>query len=509
MDNDSAHHANIALHMYLTGDYASLIDNGNPYLDKPHLLFWLSAFSYKIFGVTGFAYKLPSFLFTIAGTFSTYRLGRTLYNRETGKLAALVLASSFAYILANNDVRMDAILTACIVFSTWQLVEFVNHKKIVNVTCASLGLALGFCTKGHIAVFIPAIGILSYLFYKKEWNSIFSWKWLLLIVLFFLFISPVIFCYYSQFKMRGVRFILWEQNFERFQGDRFGTDGENDYFFFFHSFLWAFAPWSIICFIAFVNRIRNFLSGREEWLTTGILLVMIILVTFSGFKLPHYLNIVFPFTALMTAAWLSKIANNPKWIRFVFTIQSTVVIIIFILITILNVWAFSLQSSWIVAGLIFFLSIVFYFIKSKQRTILQKAITMSVSSMILAFFLLNCNFYPQLLRYQAGNELAKEIKGKIDPANIFFWKDTYSASFNFYLSAPRQPFSDSLLKKRRSVWLVFDKKNIPELTSLGYRWGIKFSHIDYEITRLSINFLNPELRNEITSEMIVSEVFSQ
>ena len=54
MDNDSAHHATIALRMHLTGDYVNLIDNENDYLDKPHLHFWLCALSYKIFGVTTF-----------------------------------------------------------------------------------------------------------------------------------------------------------------------------------------------------------------------------------------------------------------------------------------------------------------------------------------------------------------------------------------------------------------------------------------------------------------------
>jgi 4-amino-4-deoxy-L-arabinose transferase-like glycosyltransferase len=91
MDNDSAHHANIALHMYLTGDYVSLIDHHGAYLDKPHLHFWLCAFSYKIFGVNTFAYKLPSFLFSVLGVYSTFRLGKLLYNEATGKLAALYL----------------------------------------------------------------------------------------------------------------------------------------------------------------------------------------------------------------------------------------------------------------------------------------------------------------------------------------------------------------------------------------------------------------------------------
>ena len=129
MDRDSAHHANIAMHMYLNRDYVNLIDAGQDYLDKPHLLFWLCALSYKIFGITSFAYRFPSFLFTILCVYSVYRLGRSLYNEETGKLAALIIASAFAFILANTDVRMDAVLTACVAFATWQGVEFIRHQK--------------------------------------------------------------------------------------------------------------------------------------------------------------------------------------------------------------------------------------------------------------------------------------------------------------------------------------------------------------------------------------------
>jgi hypothetical protein len=44
-DKDAAHHANIALHMYEHNDYTSLIDRDLDYLDKPHLLFWVSASS--------------------------------------------------------------------------------------------------------------------------------------------------------------------------------------------------------------------------------------------------------------------------------------------------------------------------------------------------------------------------------------------------------------------------------------------------------------------------------
>ena len=220
MDNDSAHHANIALHMYLSRDYINLVDAGKDYLDKPHLLFWLCAFSYKIFGVTTFAYKLPTFLFTILGTYSTYRLGKALYDHEVGKLAALIVASSFAYILANNDVRMDAILTACVAFASWQGVEFIQQKKVLNAVGLALGLGLGFDTKGHIAVFTPAIGLLFYILFRRHWKIFWNWKWLIAIICFAAFISPVVYCYYVQYNLHpekivrgqdhidGIKFIL-------------------------------------------------------------------------------------------------------------------------------------------------------------------------------------------------------------------------------------------------------------------------------------------------------------
>src|SRR4051812_29019337 len=226
MDNDSAHHASIALHMYRTGDYVNLVDNGTDYLDKPHLHFWLAALSYHVFSITSFAYKFPSFLFTVLGTYSTFRLGRSLYNSEVGRLAALIVASSFAYVLANNDVRMDAILTASIIYATWQLVDWVQTKRWINVAGAALGLALGFCTKGHIAVFTPGIGILFYTLYTRNWKAVFNVQLLALIGLFFIFISPVVYCYYLQYDLHpekvirgksgrsGVAFILWQQNFE-------------------------------------------------------------------------------------------------------------------------------------------------------------------------------------------------------------------------------------------------------------------------------------------------------
>ena len=514
MDNDSAHHANIALRMHLTGDYANLIDNGKDYLDKPHLHFWLCAISYKIFGVTTVAYKLPSFLFTIGGVYSVYKLGKALYNNETGKLAALIISSAFAFIFANNDVRMDAILTACVAFATWQGVVFIQQKKIVNAIGLAAGLALGFCTKGHIGLFVPAVGLLFYILYKNEWSFFYNWKWLVTLVCFAILISPVVYCYYLQYNLHpekmvrgqdhinGVKFILLDHSFERFGGGM-GGDAKKDYFFFFHSFLWAFAPWAFIGYWAVWQRLKNFLKRENEWLTIFTFIIFAILVGLSGFKLPHYLNVVFSASSVLIASW---ILENQKRNRAIYNIQVFASAALLLLSFILNGWFFPVSNYLVIAGMIVSLAIVFHFLMSKVFTKLQKAVCLTAAVSIGFFFLYNTNFSPRVLQYQCGNELVKKINDTIDPEEVYFWKENYSSSFNFYTGTLRKQFNDSIMNNKRTVWLMFNENNKQQVLESGYQFGRQIQAADYEVSRLNFKFLNPSTRDSATMQMILAEI---
>ena len=126
----------------------------------------------------GVSRPLPSFL-SLSFLDFAIRLFVRHVRSEVGHMAALIVASSFAYILANNDVRMDAILTASIIFATWQLVAWVDNKNILHAVGAALGLALGFCTKGHIAVFTPAVGVFFYILYNVVLCRVMSLSFLL------------------------------------------------------------------------------------------------------------------------------------------------------------------------------------------------------------------------------------------------------------------------------------------------------------------------------------------
>ena len=517
MDNDSAHHANIALRMYLSGDYVNLIDNGKDYLDKPHLHFWLCAFSYKIFGVTTFAYKLPSFLFSIAGVYSVYRLGKILFNAETGKLAALIIASSFSFILANNDVRMDAILTASIAFASWQGIAFIENKKIINASGLALGLAIGFCTKGHIAVFTPVAGLFFYLLYKKEWKLFLNWKWIVVIICFAIFISPVVYCYYLQYNLypekivngkdhiNGVKFILLDQSIDRYTGVM-GSDAKNDYFFFLHSFIWAFAPWSFICYWALAERIKNGFKRKNEWFSVSTILIIAIVVGVSGFKLPHYLNIVFPAASVLVASWLMLNWNKGK---IIFNIQVVVITALLLLCAIINFWLFPLENYFLTPVIIMLLAGVFHFIKTSAVSFFSKAIYISVFSIILFFFLFNSNYFPQLLSYQGGKALAAEKKEIAGDDDVYFWKDNYSSSFNFYTSSLRKQFDSLSLYNKKSVWLICNESDRKDILRPGYRIVRQVEAKDYEITRFNLRFYIPSTREASLTKMVLAEITAQ
>jgi 4-amino-4-deoxy-L-arabinose transferase-like glycosyltransferase len=518
MDNDSAHHANIALHMHLTGDYVSLIDNGRDYLDKPHLHFWLCALSYKIFGVTGFAYKFPSFLFTILGTYSTFRLGKALYNTDTGKLAALITSSAFGYMLANNDVRMDAILTACIITASWQLVEFIQYKKVKAAVLAAAGLAAGFSVKGHIGIIIPGIAVVLYVLYRREWKSLLNWKWLLLTAAFVIFITPVVYCYYLQYNLHpeiivrgrdhinGIKFILFRQSIERFRGDSFGSDNKRDYLFFLHTFLWAFAPWSILAYMAVAGRIKDIVSRKKEWLTTGSFMIMLLIVSFSGFKLPHYLNVIFPFAGIMAADMLLSKKENTKWVRFVFILQLSVTSILLLVSLVLNAWAFPVKSVALIVVIILLLSIPIYFVKNTMLDKLQKTVGLSVSAMVLVFFCLNSNFYPQLLPYQGGKELAAKTNSKVASSEVYGWDSVYSSSYYFHTRKLGTPFAGTVLQTGKKTWLLYKQENEIDILQMGYNLHEKYSVPYYYVTRLTLSFLNPATRMLQCDTMVVAEV---
>ena len=86
MEPDGTLYAGLAKQITKSGNWFNLWANGADWLDKPHLPFWLAAISFKVFGISAFAYKLPSFIFFIVSIFYCYKLAAAVYSKEIANL---------------------------------------------------------------------------------------------------------------------------------------------------------------------------------------------------------------------------------------------------------------------------------------------------------------------------------------------------------------------------------------------------------------------------------------
>jgi 4-amino-4-deoxy-L-arabinose transferase-like glycosyltransferase len=517
MDNDAGHHANIALHIYQNNDFVNLIDRGGKdYLDKPHLLFWLSAISYYIFGVTAWAYKLPSVLFSIAAIWATYRLGKRLYDKDAGKLAALILASAQAFILACMDVRMDALLSSCIILATWQLAESVTEKKWYNILLSALFMALGFSTKGLVGIIMPGIAIFFYLLYKRDFKQLFHWKWIVAGLLTAVFMTPVVYCYYLQFDLHpektirgmtnisGVEFILWKQNTERLEGKNFGA-GQKDYFFYFHTMLWAFLPWCIITYYAIGTRLKelwktkfSFIAGKEG-LTIGTIVLIFILISTSRFQLPHYLNILFPFFSILTAVKLLQLHRRQriKPQKIIFGIQLFIAFLSVVMITLLCAWCFPANNLLIIIAGILTGAFTVWSAFNKE-IISTKIVTVAASASAFVNIMLNGSFYPDLLDYQGSSNLAAIAnKEKIDTAKTYYYNIGATAfAFDFYTKhlTPVLSIAEIKNKMAEAPWVFTNGSGIDTLKQYDLPLSITYKSHEFHVTTLNTGFLDPRTR---------------
>lgn len=532
MDKDAAHHANIALHMLQYNDYTSLVDRNMDYLDKPHFLFWVSAASFKLFGVNTFAYRLPAILFAIISILSTYKLARHLSNKTTAKLAAVMLATAQGFILSINDARMETPLMAAIIFGLWQMIVFIDKRKLVNIVLAAFGAAIAFSTKGWIGPAIIFITTFFYVLLNKKRNIFSSWKTWLFVPFLLIFISPVLYAYYLQFDLHpekiirnmsnisGVKFILWDQNFERFSGDNFIKGGRNSsVFFLYHTFLWAFFPWCIAAYIAvffWLRRMIWFKKWRYPFNFTAISFAFILFtISFSKFKMPHYVFMLLPLAALFTAPYLRLALSYKGGLRFYYPLQTAFACLIIIVTIILNYYFFPPQTIPVhIIGPALIIALLILLIK-KQKAKGLKVIYVTVFFAIVFNFFMNYNFFPGLLKYQGGNELAFKMKKEnivVDDKDVLLL-DVNAHSFDFYRGYNHQIVEINKLKEELSThsnsYFLLNSKMARQLEMDSLTIKPFISHVDYNVTTLKFKFLNPKTRLSKCDTLMLAKISRQ
>lgn len=525
-ENDSAQFAVMAMRMVQENDFLSLFKSSEEYLDKPHMHYWLAALSYKIFGIYDWAYRIPAILATFLGAYSCFGLGKLLYNKAIGKLAALIFMTAQTIVLAAIDVRTDAVLTGFTIFAIWHLAAYIETRSVKNIILGAFGAGIAFSTKGQIALLVMGFPLLCHLAYTRKWRRFLSWKVLVALFVFALVIAPMLYAYYHQFDLHpekiirgqsgrsGIFFIFWEQSFERMSGTGMGKNS-SDYFFFFHTFLWVFLPWSILGILAYFYRMKTLLrlkfryNPKYELLTLGGITFIFIVISFAQFKLPHYLNITIPLFSVLTASYLYSLYRytKRKAIKVFLGIQYFVLSLVFIASVMICFYTFKFESNYPYILLVSAFIVIIYFCLKREEYYLR-IITISVYSSLLLNAVMNSHFYPSLLEYQAGSSMAKTIAdNKIPVDKIYKISENYTWALDFYNKKPVTNISYKALGDKKNIWVYVNDLQLRELQNRGFDWDRQFTEDQFRITRLQRKFLDPATRKKVLNKRHLIHIY--
>lgn len=506
MEVDAAQYASISREMAETGEYLQVKHRYADYLDKPPLLFWLSSLSIWAFGAEPWAYKLPSFLFTVLGLWSVYRFALIYYPQKVAWFATFMLGSCQAWFLFNNDVRTDTLLAGAVIFAVWQLARYLEYKNPWGLVLGGVGIAAAMLAKGPIGIMVPVLAIGTHLLAARRWKTFFRPGWLLLVAVVAVLLLPMCYGLYKQYGMHGLEFFFWKQSFGRITGE---NEWRNDagYFYFLHTFPWAFLPWSLLAIPAFYtgaaclarNRFLLRKSQPEVMSLFGFLLPFIAL-SFSHYKLPHYIFVTFPFAAVFCAKFLYNALEGAKkrqaaWISLV-----PGVFLPTVLSALLCLCVFPLTGLWVCVTLGGILLLGFaLFLGRKTLCPTEKLFFAVVFSAVTANMALNSGFYPKLLAYQPGKQAAEWLGTQ--PNNqtaALYWLSDHPIEFH----AKRIfPYFDSTtlgphLQRHPDAWVYTDQRGLDELERLGFGPQVVKEYPYHHPGLLSIDFLNPKTREQ-------------
>lgn len=525
LEPDGALYACIAKTMAQTGDFVDLYAVGRDWLDKPHFPFWVSAVSYLLFGINTFAYKFPALLFFLGSVVYTYKFTRLTYSKLTAQVAALVLLTAFHLVLSNSDVRAEPYLIMLIIGPVYHFYRIFRGAKFYHLVLGALLTGCAMMTKGLFVLVPIGAGLVLHWFLTGNWRELLKPRWYVAVILSFVFTIPEIYCLYKQFDLHpekvvfgntnvsGIRFFFWDSQFGRF----FNTGpikGEGDKFFFVHTLLWAFLPWSLPLYVAIGKAVAGLVKRQSvlpEYVSLGSGLATFLLFSLSGFQLPHYMNIVFPFFAVLTADFLVTISAKSlrQWTLAQTIIASLLVVLIVAVLVVVQPARFGMALSWIMV-------IVFATITLFRKNTLLSLLGRMVGAMLLLAGVLNLFLYPTFMNYEAGLAAARFVNEQpelVKRPTALYGSTTFgesSWSYEFYVHGPTQYVrDDSVLRQmssQRPIQIFTTTVYADSLTNRGFAVRSLAAFPYFHISQLTYDFLNYTTRSKTLRPYVLLEL---
>ncbi len=262
-DDADSNHAEAAREMLVTHDFVTLKINGNRYLEKAPLMYWMVSACYFFFGTNEFSAHLPVALSMLLLMLLAMRWGRRAFGDRASIYAGLFIATAAGCYLFTRILIPESILSFFIAASFYFFATALEDGGAWRWYGGYACIALAVLTKGLLAIVVVGLALLLYLAISGDWRR---WRE------FHLFTGTLLFLAIAApwHILAGIRnphffwFYFVNEHFMRFLGKRIPKDYNKQT----NSLYWAlhlvwFFPWSLYLPVALRRPILQWMARRE------------------------------------------------------------------------------------------------------------------------------------------------------------------------------------------------------------------------------------------------------
>lgn len=315
---DEPREAEMAREMWSSGDLLIPRLNGEPFLEKPPLFYWLVVTAYRLAGGPGeaAARTVPA-LCGLACVLLTYAMARRMIGPGPAPLAALVLLTSFEFIWIARRTMIDMPLTLAVLLACYGLYRGIAEGGRGRALWLSLGyLACGVAVlfKGIVGAGIPAIAAVSWIVARRDWGGIWRLGLLPGAVAGLVPVGLWVLRLRERLGDEAVREFVLVNNILRFTGGA-SKGHDNPFYYYLPALLTDFAPWSLVLPFALVAAAR---AARRQGPPRDLLLwfaLPLLVLSLASTKRGIYLLPIFPAAAILVAWWLAEegASRRQRW----------------------------------------------------------------------------------------------------------------------------------------------------------------------------------------------------
>ena len=437
---DEARYSEIPREMVTTSQYITPHLNGVKYFEKPALFYWMQCTSIKLFGLSEWSMRLMNAFMGLLGCLIVYTSGRKLFDRRTGFLASLILATTAIYFGVAHVVTLDMTLTtllSCALFSFILGTKTTKHRNYY-MWAMYVFVALATMTKGLIGIVFPGIIIFFWILLFNKWREIKTYCIPTGILIFLLIAAP----WHILVQIKNPEFFQFyfiKQHFLRYLSSHVGH----------HMpiavlpaiLLLGWFPWIAFSIQAINHNLpRSWQEFKQHEISIFLMLWPLLIFLFYSFSeslLVPYLLPIFPPLAILTANYFSKIWEQ-KFQRGI-TIGFTIILILSIIAAtaVANLHHFisspnpeKTKITFYIISLLIMFSAIYSYINYRRHG-LPKAFSILIITMSLVF--ISLYYGAQQLDLKSIKPLTVKLMPLLKPNDEVASYDTYYQDLPFYL----------------------------------------------------------------------------